>query len=274
MTHVDRSFLVVSYGVSLVLCTAILAPVYYLVVSAFKDNAQIFGSPLSLPVTWDPANFWLANQYADLTHAFGISFGVILAAELGTLILAFPAAFVIGRSRGRSGTVLLGAFGIGFLIPSIVILVPVAVVAARLGILGQPITLIVVSVAMRIPLSVLVLASYVRSVPIDIAESAQIDGAGRARVLWHIYVPLTQPGLFTVVILNFLSMWNEYLFALVLLTGENRTIQVAVPTLQSVHSTDYGLVAAGVLISLAPVFLIYALFQERIIGGLATTGSR
>ena len=89
-------------------------------------------------------------------------------------------------------------------------------------------------------------------------------------IIVRICLPLARPALLTVILLNFIDIWNEYLFALVLLNSRNRTIQVAVATLKGERVSNYGLVAAGVLISMLPVFLVFVFSQERIMSGLYT----
>jgi multiple sugar transport system permease protein len=103
---------------------------------------------------------------------------------------------------------------------------------------------------------------------VELEESAEIDGAGRLRILSSIFVPLVKPGVVTVVILNYISIWNEFLFALILLDQKSRTVQVAVSVLKGERLTDYGMLAAGVLISILPIIVVFLFFQRKIIGGL------
>lgn len=90
-----------------------------------------------------------------------------------------------------------------------------------------------------------------------------MDGASRMRILWHIMLPLVAPGISTVGILNFLGIWNEYLFASVLTTEATRTVQVALPFLKDPRGVNFALLAAGVVITLLPVYIVYALLQRR-----------
>ncbi len=97
-----------------------------------------------------------------------------------------------------------------------------------------------------------------------------MDGAGHWTILRKIFVPLIVPGISTVAILNFLAFWNEYVFALVILGPESRTVQVALPTLRTGQVVDYGLLAAGILMTLLPVYLVYAFMQRRMREALVT----
>jgi ABC-type glycerol-3-phosphate transport system permease component len=105
-------------------------------------------------------------------------------------------------------------------------------------------------------------------VPIELEENARIDGATRLQMIRLIFFPLARPGVVTVVILNFIDIWNEFLFALILLNTENRTLQIAITSLKSTRMVDYGLIAAGVVLSVIPIYIVFIFFQEHIVRGL------
>ena len=109
-----------------------------------------------------------------------------------------------------------------------------------------------------------------RDIPRELEESAEIDGASLPQIIAAHFLPPGAASTVTVILLNFIDIWNEYLFALVLLNSKNRTVQVAVATLKAERAANYGLIAAGVLISMLPVFLVFLFSQERIMSGLYT----
>jgi ABC-type glycerol-3-phosphate transport system permease component len=99
-------------------------------------------------------------------------------------------------------------------------------------------------------------------------ESALIDGATHLDLIWYVFLPMARPAVITSLLLNFLSVWNEYLFALVLLNTDSRTVQIAVATLKGERIVDYGLIAGGVLISMLPIILLFLFSQEKIMQGM------
>jgi len=248
----------------------LLVPIYFVVIAAFKDNTQIFGSPLSLPTSWSLGNLLNALQSANMLRAMGISVLITSSAELVTIVLAFPAAFAVARIQTRLGPLTEALFSLGFLIPALAILMPVFLTAVRLNLLYNPLMLIIFYPATKLSLAILLMASQLREIPRELEESAEIDGASLPQIMVSIFFPLARPALLTVILLNFIDIWNEYLFALVLLNSKNRTIQVAVATLKAERAANYGLIAAGVLISMLPVFLVFLFSQERIMSGLYT----
>ncbi len=263
-----RTYSIFNYVLAIIYSLIIIIPIYYVLVSSFKNNIEIFESPLSLPQSWNLNNFVQAQARVNIVGSIFFSVQIVLASEILCLLLGFFAAYAVARFRIKEASWVETFFGAGFLVPVFAILVPVFLMAARLGLLYNPVYLVFFYAASRLPLTVIILATYIREIPEELEESAEIDGASYWHVLRHIIFPLSQSGIVTVLVLNFLDFWNEYLFALVLLNLNDRTIQLALPLLKSERSADYGLVAAGIVISLIPVYIVFIFFQDRIMNGM------
>jgi multiple sugar transport system permease protein len=268
LTDGSSPFILGGYALSFIYVIVIVLPLYYVFVSAFKDNMGIFGAPLALPQAFNLTNFYKAEEVAVLSKAMSISFAVTLGAELLTLALAFPAAYAVARIRTSLAPWVELTFSLGFLIPPLAMLVPVFLTTARLGLLYNPLALVLFYPATKLSVSILLLASYLRNVPVELEESAQLDGASRLQMILHIFFPLARPGVITVVVLNFIDFWNEYLFALVLLSSKNRTLQIALTILKNDRLVNYGMIAAGVVMAVIPVYIVFIFFQEQIVRGL------
>ena len=257
-----------SYLIAGVYALIVIIPLYFLFVSAFKDNTSIFLNPLGLPSNFSLQNFFNAIEQAGLARALTNSVAITVSAELLTLVLAFPAAYAIARIQTRMSAIAEAIFSLGFLIPALAILMPVFLTSIRLGLLYNPLMLIIFYPATLLSLTVLLLSSQLRSVPKELEESAVIDGASHLELIWYVFLPMARPAVITALLLNFLSVWNEYLFALVLLNSDSRTVQIAVSTLKGERIVDYGLIAGGVLISMIPVILLFVFSQEKIMQGM------
>ena len=252
---------ILAWGYALLL----LIPLYYLIVSSFKGNLTIFTHPFTPGFEQGFDNFTAAVSRARLGQATLNSILITVAAEILTLLLAIPAAYALARSGGRIADLVEKFFALGFLIPGFAALVPTVLLAIWLGLFQTRIFLILFLPAGALPLSVILLTQFMRTVPKELEESGMLDGATRLQVLLRIYIPLTMPGIATIAILNFLGFWNEYLFALILAgpAPDVRTIQVALPTLVSQTNTEYGVLAAGTFLTLIPVYLVYVVLQRR-----------
>ena len=244
-------------------------PIYFVFISAFKDNIAIFDTPLAFPTSFSFNNFVEAWNTVKLGRGLINSLIVTTMSELVTIALALPAAYGIARSKGKVGAIVERFFALGFLIPAFAAMVPTLLLSIKLNMYHTlPFFSLFLS-ATTLPLSVILLAQFMRTIPTELEESAMLDGATRWQTLRFIYLPLTRAGIVLVVILNFLTYWNEYLFSLVLLGYDTstRTVQVALPILIT-NRTQYGVLLAGTLISLIPVYIVYIFFHRKIEGAL------
>jgi multiple sugar transport system permease protein len=249
----------------------LVLPIYYIVISSSKTNEEIFSRPTALPKNWSGDNFSKAWEMAALGDGLINSGIIVMASLLITLVLSIPAAYSIARSGGRLSRAVELFFAGGFLIPTFAALVATVLLSIAVGLFQTKLFLILYYPATALPLAVILLTQYMRSIPAELAESAMIDGASRLKVLMLIYLPLSWPAISSVLVVNFIQFWNEYLFALIIAgpSIETRTAQVALPTLAGLKMTDYGLMSAGTVIILIPVFVFYAILQKRLEGALA-----
>ena len=252
--------LVWAYGLLLAI------PIYFLVVSSLKGNLDIFNDPFGLPKEWLFENYSEAWERAVLGKALVNSAFVSIAAEIITLALVIPASYGLARSRSRLSLLIERIFALGFLIPAFATLVPVLLLSIQLGLFQRREFLTMFMVASTLSLSVILLTQFMRTIPAELEESAMIDGLNRFRIMWHIYLPLSLPGVSMIVILNFLPYWNEFLFSLVLVgsNADNRTVQVALPTLIDQTKTEFGPLLAATVITLIPVYILYIVLNRRL----------
>jgi multiple sugar transport system permease protein len=245
-------------------------PIYFLLVSSLKTNQEIFSQPFQLPTEWLFSNYPNAWERAVMGQALLNSLFVSLAAEIITLALVIPASYGLARSRSKVASVFEKIFALGFLIPAFATLVPVLLLSIQLGLFQTREFLTLFMVATTLPLSVILLTQFMRTIPAELEESAMVDGLSRIRILWNIYLPLSLPGVAMIVILNFLAYWNEFLFSLVLVGSKasERTIQVALPTLIDQTKTEFGPLLAGTVITLIPVYILYIILNRRLEGAL------
>ncbi|MFD7921983.1 carbohydrate ABC transporter permease [Streptomyces sp. NPDC059740] len=243
----------------------LVLPLYYLFTSAFKSNDQIFGAPFSLPHSLSPHNFATALHSADLATAVVNSALVTVGSLAVTLLLALPAAFALARTTGRAAAAVERVFSLGFLVPTFAALFPTFLLAAATGLFHTRTFMVLFLPATAMPLSVVILIQFMRTIPAEMEEAARLDGASTFAVLRHVYTPMCLPGIATVLLLNFLTFWNEYLYSMVIIgpDPEQRTVQVALPTLRSLTGTDYGVLTAGTLLTLVPVAAVYTVLQKR-----------
>ncbi|HEV7647169.1 MAG TPA: carbohydrate ABC transporter permease [Actinophytocola sp.] len=255
-----------SYLPVLLYALTLVLPLYWLVISAFKPPIDVVDSPFTPTFAAGVSHFVEVWDLLDMGPALLSSVYITAGSLLLTLVLAVPAAYALARSGGRVATLLERVYALGFLIPGFAALVPTLLLAIELKMFQQREFMILYLPASAQPLAVILLTQFMRAVPPALEESATIDGAGRLRILWSVYLPLTIPGIAAVSILNFITFWNEYLYTLVIVgvNTQRRTVQVALPTLLGNQGiTDYALVCAGTVLAVVPVFVVYAILNRR-----------
>lgn len=253
----------------------ILYPFLFVLFSSVKtDNQAIASNPFGLPssIIFDNyVNAWVNARIS--TYFFNSLYIGVLSACL-SILLAAMLAFAVTRMRyNRISTIVFQLVLLGMLIPNNSLLLPIYSMLSKLGVLDTHMALILPYVANAIPFSVIILAAFMRSIPGEIEEAAVMDGLGSAGLFVRIMIPLTVPAIVTVFIINFLGNWNEFLLANYFLSDDAlRTLPVGMVGFRDAYNTNYAQMSAGIVFSVVPVMVIYAILQEKIIEGV-TAGS-
>jgi raffinose/stachyose/melibiose transport system permease protein len=251
---------------------AFLFPVYALVVLSLKDSRQISAAPLALP---DPAT---AGNYSDAWHSAGlgsalVSSALITAGGLVALIaLGSTAAYFIARCANRLGYGLYVLFLLGIVLPFQLGMIPLFRLVDSLGLLGTQQGMVLFYTGIQLPFTVFLYAGFIRALPRDYADAALIDGAGHLQAFTRIVFPLLRPITGTVLILNAVFIWNDFLTPLLYLGGSDReTVPVRIFGFVGQYVSDYGLVFAGLVLAAGPVIVLFLLLQRYVIRGFAST---
>ncbi|MGV9304239.1 carbohydrate ABC transporter permease [Nonomuraea sp. NPDC004354] len=257
-----------------------LALVVWVGAQSLKDSGEVWLDPFSLPADphWD--NYASAWQAAEFSAAALNSTVLTLLGSLLIVALSAPAAYVLARSNRPVAGPLTGYFAMGLSIPLQTLVIPVVVIKLSLytfmedwvtGWWDNRITLLVFQVVLSLPFAVFVLTGYMRSLPHEIEEAAEIDGAGPLRSFVRIVLPVARPGVMTVLVLNIIGLWNETLLVLLISPlPEERTLPAALLNLYSSmqYSSDWGGLFAGIVILIYPMIVLYLWLGRRIVDGM------
>ena len=255
----------VCYGI------VVIFPMVWLLYTAFKSTDDLFASAWSLPTEWATANFVEAWTEAQIGDFFWNSIFVTITTLLLQLFLGSMASYSLAKYEFKGSKVLYYAFLAGLMFPIFLGLVPLFFLLKYMGLLDTHIGLILVYAAFGIPFTVFVLTAFFRTIPGTIMEAGIIDGCTHFNLYWRIMLPLAKPGLTTVGIFTFISIWNEYILALVLLSSSHlRTMPLGIAVLQLVqfYEVDFGALFAGLVIVMLPTLLCYIVLQEQITKGI------
>ncbi|TFH04306.1 MAG: carbohydrate ABC transporter permease, partial [Spirochaetales bacterium] len=187
---------------------------------------------------------------------------------LFTLLISSMCAFYIAKISSRN--FLYVYFAVGIMIPVQAIMIPIFVTMRNVGLLNTRLGILIVYVVTSLSLGVFIITGFMRKgVPNDLLEAAVIAGCGPLGAFFRIALPISKPALATVGTFVFLNVWNEFLFALLMLSKPAlRTLNLSVYMLRGQYQSEHGLMAAGIIILVAPAIIIYMLFQEQVVRGL------
>ena len=249
----------------------VIFPMVWVIVSAFKSDAEIFMSPWMPPaeLLWD--NFVRAWSKANIGLYLLNTMIVNLPAIFFTLLFSAMAAYVLSRFDFPGNRIIFYAFLGGMLFPIFLALVPLFFLLNSLHILNSHFGLILVYIAYSLPFTVFFLTGFFKTLPTELLEAATIDGANQLQLFFLIAIPLAQNGLVSMGIFNFLGMWNQYILPLVLLTSNEKYVLsqgLAFLQHQQRYQSDWSGLFAAVVIVMLPTLIVYVIFQNQIQRGL------
>ncbi|UQZ32573.1 sugar ABC transporter permease [Paenibacillus sp. PK3_47] len=253
----------------------VLFPFLFVLFSSVKkDNNSIALNPFGIPEEFVFSNYVEAWVNAKISTYFFNSLYISVFASVVSILLASMFAFAVTRMRqGRWNTILFSLVLVGMLIPNNALMLPIYTIVRKLHILNTHWALIIPYIANAIPFTIIILAAFMRSLPSEIEEAAVMDGLKAPGIFAKIIVPLTVPAMVTVFIVNFLGNWNEFLLANYFLSNDElRTLPVGMVQFRDQYQMNYAQMSAGIVYSVLPVIVIYAILQEKIIEGV-TAGS-
>ncbi|MGP4033658.1 carbohydrate ABC transporter permease [Pseudarthrobacter sp. 1C304] len=257
---------------------AVLVPLALAVLASLKTNTEIFANPFGIDLAnlrWEnyvsawngPPGGGPLWQYV-MNSVIATSCTLLIGVTLSTF-----AAYGLARAGGRVGMLVTRLFTFILTIPLLAILVPIFFIAGSLGLRNSAWGISVIYAAFVVPLATLLLRPFFASIPIELSEAAQLDGAGQIRTFFAVYLPLAWPAILSVFIIELIGFWSEFGIALVLLTErESKTLPVGLLAFKGEFFTDLGVQFAGLLLAAAPLVVIYFFFSKRIMAGLSASG--
>lgn len=261
---------------SIVWLAIIVIPIYWVLITSFKVQANYYSSNPMLPPgepTLDAYRFVLESGFVTY---FVNSVIATAGAVVPAVLVSFMAAYAIVRGwRLRFLRFANGLFLMGLAIPLQATVIPIYLIIIRLQLYDSLMALILPSIAFAIPLSVLVLANFIRDVPKELFEAMRIDGATEWATMWRLAAPLTRPAILTVTIYNALNIWNGFLLPLVLTQSpDQRTLPLALWSFQGQYSINVPAIVAAVVLTTLPILALYVFGRRQLLSGLAAGFSR
>ena len=246
-----------------------VGPLLFMLLNSFRPSADIFNDPLGMPTELYLGNYVEAWREAQFATYFTNSVGVVVSGVVLCTVVSAMAAYPLARYDFRGNGVLTAYFIAGLTLPIELAVVPIFYLLGSFGMVDSRLGLVLVYAATGIPFSVFILAAFFRGLPRDLEEAARLDGAGEFRIFAQVMLPLVKPAIATVAIFQFVQLWNDFFFPLVLLRStEKYTLPVGLTNFFGEYQTDWGAVFAGLVITTAPLVVLFLFLTRHIVSGL------
>lgn len=278
---------VITYFVMALFSISIVVPILWVFMASIKADSEFYGNPWALPNGIHLENFVNAWNKARMGEFFLTSVLVTVMALVMLLAVALPAAYVLSRFQFKCRKVLNILFMAGLFINMNYIVVPIflmfvdadKVIRTIFGtpfFLNNPVILALVYASTALPFTIYLLSGYFSSLSKEFEEAAYVDGAGYGTTMVKIILPMARPSILTVLLFNFLSIWNEYILAMTLLTDPNgtRTLPVGLMNLMKAQNAaaQYGQMYAGLVMVMLPTLILYMCVQKKLTQGMTLGG--
>jgi ABC-type glycerol-3-phosphate transport system permease component len=244
-------------------------PFFWVATMSMRTTTEIMHNHFALPTIWHWEKFpdaWFNSNYSVY---FTNSLLVVVSAVAILTIVGAMAAHCFARYRFRLNRVLYFLIFSTIILPPQITIIALFQILVQYGLYNSLVGLTLVYVSIQLPLTIYILESFFARIPTDLFDAARIDGYSEWEIFWRVSLPIAMPALSTIVILNTILLWNEFLYAVVLITDEsNRTLPLGIQRFMGDQLEDVGMIATGLMIAIVPVVLIYIFFSEKLIQGM------
>lgn len=246
-------------------------PLLWILLSSIKSKGELTAYPTNiLPKEITLENF--RTVFEQLKFGTNIRNSVIIAGSttLIAITISALAAYGVVRFFPRFGKVMTRVLITTYMFPPILLAVPYSIIMGRLGMMNNRFGLVVVYLSISVPYAVWLLVGFFQTVPLEIEESAKVDGANKLQVFYRVVLPIVAPGIVAVAIYTFINVWNEFLYSLIMMNSSSKmTVAVALKSLGGQEVLDWGVMMAASALVVVPSVAFFMLIQKRIAGGLA-----
>ncbi|HHX59676.1 MAG TPA: carbohydrate ABC transporter permease [Epulopiscium sp.] len=246
-----------------------LIPFLMIILNTFKTTQQFIENPLSWPTQFDLSNYIKAFNDMDFAKGFVNSAVITIAGVFLIVLCSSMTAYLFARFKWKINKVLFFMMLAAMTVPFQVIMIPLVTIYGKAKLLDSRPILLFMYTGFGIPFATFTFHGFIKGIPLELEESAAIDGCSRLRTFFQIVLPLLKPALSTVVVLDVLWIWNDYLLpSLIIQSPKLRTLPLSNYNFFSSYSVDYSPLMAGIVMTIIPVLLLYIFLQKHIIEGI------
>lgn len=257
------------YSIVYFLLVLFIIPFFLMIINSFKSTQEFVKNPFALPESISFINYFNAFKDMNFMNAFFNSVIITTISVFFILITSSMAAYFLVRIKTKLNKYIFSIFVASMIVPFQAIMIPLVSIYGRLELLNSKWVLIFMYVGFGQAFAIFIFHGFIKSIPIEIQEAALIDGCSRIQMFFRIVLPLLKPVFTTVLILDVLWIWNDFLLpSIVLLSPTQRTLPLSMYSFFSSYSVDFGPLMAGIVLTILPVITIYIACQKQIIEGV------
>lgn len=256
----------------LIICAAVIfmIPMYYLVVSTFKNQKQILDNPLALPTSLSLENYKKALATMDYWKNFGNSLLITGVSVLIVIILGSMAAYSISRHKTKLSRFISVLFLMGFMIPAQTTMLPLFTVMKNLHLINTYRGMILLHSNQCI-FAFMMYKGFIQTIPLELEEAAKIDGCNMWQLFWSVTFPLLKPITITIAIFNVMWIWNDFMLTYLFLNSSSKaTLIMQVFNGMGAFSNDWSMMMPALVLALLPMVVFYLFMQKQIVEGVAS----
>lgn len=252
-----------------ILLLIFIIPFYLMVINSFKTTQQFVSSPFSLPNKVDFHNYADAFKKMNFLNAIGNSTIITSISVALIMLTSSMAAYFLVRFKWRINKIIFAIFVASMIVPFQAIMIPLVSIYGNMDLMNSKWVLIFMYVGFGQAFAIFIFHGFIKNIPLEMEEAALLDGCNRMQSFFKIVFPLLKPVLITVLILDVLWIWNDYLLpSLVLLSPTERTLPLSTYNFFSSYSVDFAPLMAGIILTILPVLIVYLFCQKQIVKGV------
>lgn len=247
-----------------------LFPIYWMVVSSFRDPNALFAAPRLAPGPFSLESYATLLELTDYPQQFRNSVIVALAVVAITLVASVMIAYAVTRFRVPGRALIIGTMLYAYMFPPMLLAIPLYSIFTAIGIADSLLALVVAHCTLTLPLGVWLLWGFFRAMPFELEEAAMVDGCTRLGSFLRVVLPLSAPGIVTVAVFAFLLSWTDYAYALVMVSSDmQKTLPVGIASMIGAFDMRWGEIMAGASLIVAPLFMLFTFLSRYFIQGLS-----
>ena len=268
-TATQKAIRLITYILLIIFTLMCLYPLFWLFLSSFKENTELYMNPWGFPAQWRPDNYVNAIVKGKVLEYFMNSVIIAVSSVIMISILATMVSYAITRMQWKLSRLVYNIFLAGMMIPIYAMIIPLFSIFKNLGLLDNYLSVIIPHIAIGLPMSIFIICGFMQGIPGELEEAAIIEGANIYQCFAKIILPISKSSIVTVAVVQFINIWNDLLLPRIFLTSAKKmTLPVGLTNFQAQYSTDYVGMIAAVIITIIPSIIVYILLHRQIMEGM------